>query len=118
MWDYQMPLLELIVRNIFRYPQSATSTSIRYQPPIRYLLPWRSPGSPNSLPWSKEDGTKENGIVGQLARAGTRPQKSMYSLLVPDRESTFLCQISKLVVQSFGHRTPLDDTLRNSLEKG
>jgi tyrosyl-tRNA synthetase len=35
-----MPLLELIVRNIVRYPQSATSTSIRYQPAIRYLLPW------------------------------------------------------------------------------
>jgi hypothetical protein len=34
-----MPLLELIVRNIARYPQSATSTPIRYQPAIRYLLP-------------------------------------------------------------------------------
>jgi hypothetical protein len=32
-----VPLLELIVRNIARYPQSATSTSIRYQPVIRYL---------------------------------------------------------------------------------
>jgi hypothetical protein len=40
MWDYYMPLLELIVRNIARYPQSATSTPIRYQPAIRYLLPW------------------------------------------------------------------------------
>jgi hypothetical protein len=35
-----MPLLELIVRNIARYPQSATSTPIRYQPTIRYLLAW------------------------------------------------------------------------------
>jgi hypothetical protein len=35
-----VPLLELIVRNIARYPQSATSTPIRYQPAIRYLLPW------------------------------------------------------------------------------
>jgi hypothetical protein len=32
-------LLELIVRNIARYPQSATLTSIRYQPAIRYLVP-------------------------------------------------------------------------------
>jgi hypothetical protein len=39
-WDYRVPLLELIVRNIARYPQSATSTSIRYQPAIRYLLPF------------------------------------------------------------------------------
>jgi hypothetical protein len=31
--------LELIVRNIARYPQSATSTSIRYQPAMRYLAP-------------------------------------------------------------------------------
>jgi len=38
-WDYRMSLLELIVRNIARYPQSATSTSIHYQPAIRYLLP-------------------------------------------------------------------------------
>jgi hypothetical protein len=38
-WDYRVLLLELIVRNIVRYPQSATSTSIRYQPAIRYLLP-------------------------------------------------------------------------------
>jgi hypothetical protein len=35
-----VPLLELIVRNIARYPQSATSTPIRYQPAIRYLVPW------------------------------------------------------------------------------
>jgi hypothetical protein len=35
-----VPLLELIVRNIARYPQSATSMPIRYQPAIRYLLPW------------------------------------------------------------------------------
>jgi hypothetical protein len=38
-----VPLLELIVRNIVRYPQSATSTPIRYQPryqpAIYYLLP-------------------------------------------------------------------------------
>jgi hypothetical protein len=40
-WDDRVPLLELIVRNITRYPQSATSTSIRYQPAIRYLLPCR-----------------------------------------------------------------------------
>jgi hypothetical protein len=40
-WDYQVPLLELIVHNIARYPQSATSMLIRYQPAIRYLLPWR-----------------------------------------------------------------------------
>jgi hypothetical protein len=39
MWDYQVPLLELIVRNIARYPQSATSTPIHYQPAIRYLVP-------------------------------------------------------------------------------
>jgi hypothetical protein len=39
-WDYRVSLLELIVRNIARYPQSATSTPIRYQPAIRYLLPW------------------------------------------------------------------------------
>jgi hypothetical protein len=39
-WDYRVSLLELIIRNIARYPQSATSTSIRYQPAIRYLLPW------------------------------------------------------------------------------
>jgi hypothetical protein len=32
-------LLELIVRNIVCYPQSATSTSIRYQSAIRYLVP-------------------------------------------------------------------------------
>ena len=38
MWDYQMPLLELIVRNIARYPQSTNSTPIRYQPAIHYLL--------------------------------------------------------------------------------
>jgi hypothetical protein len=38
----EVPLLELIVRNIARYPQSATSTSIRYQPDIRYLVPWVS----------------------------------------------------------------------------
>ena len=38
MWYYQVPLLELIVRNIARYPQSATSTLIRYQPAICYLL--------------------------------------------------------------------------------
>jgi hypothetical protein len=38
-WDYRVPPLELIVRNIARYPQSATSMSIRYQPAIRYLLP-------------------------------------------------------------------------------
>jgi hypothetical protein len=37
-WDYRVPLLELIVRNIARYPQSATLMSIRYQPAIRYLL--------------------------------------------------------------------------------
>jgi hypothetical protein len=37
-WDYRVPLLELIVRNIVRYPQSATSMSIRYQPAIRYLV--------------------------------------------------------------------------------
>jgi hypothetical protein len=37
--DYRVPLLELIVHNIARYPQSATSTSIRYQPAIRYLVP-------------------------------------------------------------------------------
>jgi hypothetical protein len=36
-WDYRVSLLELIIRNIVRYPQSATSTSIRYQPAIRYL---------------------------------------------------------------------------------
>jgi hypothetical protein len=35
-----VPLLELIVRNIVHYPQSATSTSIRYRPAIRYLLAW------------------------------------------------------------------------------
>jgi hypothetical protein len=35
-----VPLLELIVRNIARHPQSATSTSIRYQTAIRYLVPW------------------------------------------------------------------------------
>jgi hypothetical protein len=40
-WDYRVPLLELIVRNIARYPQSATSTSIRYEPAIRYLVPCR-----------------------------------------------------------------------------
>jgi hypothetical protein len=34
-------LLELIVRNIARYPQSATLTSIHYQPAIRYLVPWQ-----------------------------------------------------------------------------
>jgi hypothetical protein len=39
-----MPLLELIVRNIARYPQSATSTPIRYQPAICYLLPWSMVG--------------------------------------------------------------------------
>jgi hypothetical protein len=39
-WDYRVPLLELIIRNIVRYPQSATLMSIRYQPAIRYLLPW------------------------------------------------------------------------------
>jgi len=33
--------LELIVRNIARYPQFATSTPIHCQPAIRYLLPWR-----------------------------------------------------------------------------
>jgi hypothetical protein len=32
MWDYQVSLLELIVRNIVRYPQSATSKPVRYQP--------------------------------------------------------------------------------------
>jgi hypothetical protein len=37
--DYRVPLLELIVRNIARYPQSATSTLIRYQPTVRYLVP-------------------------------------------------------------------------------
>jgi hypothetical protein len=35
-----MQLLELVVRNITRYPHSATSTPIRYQPAIHYLLPW------------------------------------------------------------------------------
>jgi hypothetical protein len=35
-----VPLLELIVRNIARYPQSATSMPIRYKPAIRYLVPW------------------------------------------------------------------------------
>jgi hypothetical protein len=39
-WDYWVLLLELIVHNIARYPQSATSTSIRYQPVIRYFVPW------------------------------------------------------------------------------
>jgi hypothetical protein len=40
-------LLELIVRNIARYPQSATSTPIRYQPAIRYLVPcWSHVFSP------------------------------------------------------------------------
>jgi hypothetical protein len=34
-WDYRVLLLELIVR----YPQSTTSTSIRCQPAIHYLLP-------------------------------------------------------------------------------
>jgi hypothetical protein len=42
-WDYWVSLLELIIRNIARYPQSATSTSIRYQPAIRYLLPCLQP---------------------------------------------------------------------------
>jgi hypothetical protein len=37
-WDYWVSLLELIVCNIARYPQSATLTSIRYQPAICYLL--------------------------------------------------------------------------------
>jgi hypothetical protein len=35
----RVPLLELIVHNIGRYPQSAISTSIRYPPAIRYLVP-------------------------------------------------------------------------------
>jgi hypothetical protein len=38
-WDYRVPLLELIVRNIARYPQSATSTLIRYPPAVYYLAP-------------------------------------------------------------------------------
>jgi len=36
--DDRVPLLKLIVRNIARYPQSATSTPIRYQAAIRHLL--------------------------------------------------------------------------------
>jgi hypothetical protein len=44
-WDYRVPLLKLIVCNIARYPQFATSTSIRYQPAIRYLLPWCRDGA-------------------------------------------------------------------------
>jgi hypothetical protein len=39
-----VPLLELIVRNIVRYSQSAASTSIRYQLTIRYLVPWYTVG--------------------------------------------------------------------------
>jgi hypothetical protein len=41
-WDYWVPLLELIARNIARYPQSAASTPIRCQPAIRYLVPCTS----------------------------------------------------------------------------
>jgi hypothetical protein len=45
-----VPLLELIVRNIARYPQSATSTPIRYQPAIRYLVPClRVPSSASKM---------------------------------------------------------------------
>jgi hypothetical protein len=38
-WDYWVSLLELIVRNIARYPQFATSTPIRCHPAVRYLVP-------------------------------------------------------------------------------
>jgi hypothetical protein len=49
-WDYRVPLLELIVRNIAHYPQSATSTPIRYQPAIRYLVQgWQLPLPPCTI---------------------------------------------------------------------
>jgi hypothetical protein len=56
-WDYRMPLLELIVCNIARYPQSATSMLIRYQPVIRYLLPCLKSDTQQAAPAIFSEGT-------------------------------------------------------------
>jgi hypothetical protein len=38
-WDYRGAAIETYRPQYRRYPQSATSTPIRYQPAIRYLVP-------------------------------------------------------------------------------
>jgi len=42
------------------------SRTVLYCKPNGELAAKRSPGLPNSFPWSKADGTKEKGIVGRL----------------------------------------------------